>query len=111
MTAQIDNNWYKPICEKCPYFAKVEVRCEVDEDGELKPVVKCERPMDSACLGENPFIRRFEMINHIKEMTRLNKIMTRLDYRKTMEANSRNARRDTPWRRGKVKRKKIKSSN
>lgn len=49
-------NWYKPICNKCPYFLDTE---------NIEP--RCERPTDSDCLAENIVVIQFETLQHITQ--------------------------------------------
>ena len=105
MVMQVENEWYKPICELCPYFNKTVIPNGPHIGGpdikvpEIKgPIVKCERPTGSDCLGDNEFIQRLETIEYLQRMVVLKRAMEEAKQKTSCRVST---------KRGKIKRHKI----
>lgn len=102
MEQVFEKDWYKPICVKCPYFSSVE-RDDISVEA-IKDVVKCERPIGSVCLGNNEFIQRVEVVEHLKRLAVLNKLADMREKEK-MAAKRRKFIIPGRYKRGKIERR------
>lgn len=119
MAIEFEKDWYKPICTRCPYFVNIEAGVEAmrsltysadknkDAPKDLMPVVKCERPTDSECLGDNMFVQRLVVVENIQRMVALKRFEAMVskdsEHKTSVGSRLRNDQRNKPYKRGKVK--------
>ncbi len=80
----LDQNWYKPVCEQCPYFVitiwpqttkpfKVEYlidTAEAEKEEEQK-TARCERSFSEPCLAESFLVQRQVMLQRLTQAVML----------------------------------------
>ena len=70
---RLDQNWYKPICERCPYF------CVTDYPNaptiEEQRTARCERNDKEQCLADSFLVHRLIMLRRLSATTLLKKTL------------------------------------
>lgn len=70
---RLGHNWYKPICEQCPYFIVIDYPdAEKEKD---RRIAKCERNILEPCLAKSFLVQQQMLLRRLATATLLKKTL------------------------------------